>query len=58
MIKVWLEAWNDKRKGKKFEEAVKLVESAGLTVVEISSKAGTDYIRAQDGSWRRIGGKK
>lgn len=45
-------------KARRFERAVKLVEAQGLTVCEIATKAGTDYIRAADGSWRKIGGKK
>lgn len=61
MIKAILELveeWNGKRKGKKFKEAVKLVESSGLTVCEIVSVAGTDYIRDAEGALHKIGGKK
>lgn len=61
IVKV-IDAWFAERKAeddaRKFEQAVKLVEAQGLTVVEIATKAGTDYIRAADGSWRRIGRKK
>jgi len=58
IIKSWFAQRAAQRKAKKFEEAVKLVESTGLTVCEIVTIAGTDYIRASDGSWNRIGGKK
>lgn len=58
MIKSIITKLTAHRKARKFEQAVKLVEAQGLTVVEIATKAGTDYIRATDGSWRRIGGKK
>lgn len=58
IVKNWFAMIGAKRKAKRFEEAVKLVEEQGLTVCEIATKAGTDYIRAADGSWRRIGGKK
>lgn len=55
---VWLKQWKAKRKSKQLERAVKTVESYGFTVAEINTSAGTDYIRASDGSWRKIGGKK
>lgn len=58
MIKFIITKLSARRKARKFEQALKLVEAQGLTVVEIATKAGTDYIRAADGSWRRIGGKK
>jgi hypothetical protein len=54
----WLIIVSAKRKAAKFEKAVSLIESQGMTVCEIAKKAGTDYIRANDGSWRRIGGKR
>jgi deoxyribose-phosphate aldolase len=55
MLKEWIATIKAKRKAKKFAEAVKLVESQGLTVCEIASRAGTDYILGSDGSWHRIG---
>jgi len=58
MFKAWWSSFIDSRKAKKFEQAVELVKSNGLTVCEIATRAGTDYIRGADGSWRRIGGKK
>lgn len=58
ILKAWWVNRRNARKAKKFAEAVSLVESVGLTVCEISTVAGSDYIRAQDGSWRKIGGKK
>lgn len=58
MIGAWWKSFKAKRKARQFLRAKKLVESKGLTVCEIATKAGTDYIRAQDGSWNRIGRKK
>lgn len=58
MIKTLITKITAQRQARKFERAVKTVEAQGLTVVEIATRAGTDYIRAADGSWRRIGGKK
>lgn len=58
MIKKLFNTIIEKRKSKKFSEAVKLVESHGPTVCEIATRAGTDYIRAADGSWHRIGRNK
>jgi hypothetical protein len=57
MIKVLIAKLTARRNARKFAQAVKLVESQGLTICEIATKAGTDYIRAADGSWHRIGRK-
>ena len=54
LIKALLSKWKIKRNSKKVAQAIKLVEAAGLTVCEIYNKAGTDYIRASDGSWQKF----
>jgi len=58
MLNDWLKARTLKRKAKNLNDAIKLVESTGLTVCEIVSVAGTDYIKDSEGALHRIGGKK
>lgn len=55
MIGMLWRKWTAGRKARKLERAVRLVEAQGLTVCEIATKSGTDYIRAGDGSWYKIG---
>jgi hypothetical protein len=40
---------------KKLQLAIKWLKNSGLTPCRILRKAGTDYIVAADGSFRRIG---
>ena len=47
-----LKKWSAK---KKLELAMKWLKNSGLTPCRIIRKAGTDYIVASDGSFRRIG---
>jgi hypothetical protein len=47
-MKKWLEK-------KKFQWALKIITNAGLTPCEIIHRSGTYYIRASDGSLRKIG---
>lgn len=58
IFKDWLVSRFNSRKTKRLNDAIEMIESSGLTVAEIATKAGTDYIRASDGSLRKIGGKK
>ncbi|HLP99197.1 MAG TPA: hypothetical protein VK149_12220 [Sideroxyarcus sp.] len=58
IIKTWLANRNEARATQKLKDAVALCESHGFTVCEIATMAGTDYIRAEDGSWRIIGGQR
>ena len=58
MIKAMIRNFTSKRKAARFEAAVKLVQEQGLTVCEIATSAVADYIKAEDGSWRRIGSQR
>jgi hypothetical protein len=57
MIKSIITRITTARKVRKLKQAVITVESHGMAVVQIINRAGTDYIRAADGSLHKIGRK-